>query len=51
MNDLISFFQNNWPYIVACLYGVELALAEIPAIKANSTFQLVVNVTKKLAGK
>lgn len=47
-----------WAFLVAnkvVLLGAALAISEalalIPAVKANSVFQLVVGAIKKLAGK
>lgn len=37
--------------ILAVLLGVSEALALIPQVQANSVFQLVLSVLKKLAGK
>lgn len=38
---------DNWGAIAAALLVVSEALALIPAIKANSIFQMVVNLLKK----
>lgn len=37
--------------ILAVLLGVSEALAMIPQVQANSVFQLVLGILKKLAGK
>ena len=37
--------------VVTVLLGISEALAAIPAIKANSIYQLIVNILKALAGK
>lgn len=37
--------------IFGVLFGISEALAQIPAIKANSIFGLVLSVLQKLAGK
>jgi hypothetical protein len=41
----------NHVVILAALLAVSEALALIPAVKANSIFQLAVSVIKKIAGK
>jgi hypothetical protein len=43
--------MNNLALILAVLLGISEALAMIPAIQANSIFQLILNILKKLAGK
>lgn len=45
------WLQSNWGIILAVIVGIDTALAEIPAIKANSTFQLITSFLMKLAGK
>lgn len=37
--------------VVVFLLGLSEALAQIPSIKANSIFELVFGILKKLAGK
>lgn len=37
--------------VLAVLLGVSESLALIPAIKANSIFEVVLSILKKLAGK
>lgn len=37
--------------IVTVLLGISEALAAIPAIKANSIYQLIVNILKAISGK
>ena len=39
---------NNWGAIVAALLVVSEALALIPSVKANSIFQVVLNLLKLL---
>jgi hypothetical protein len=41
----------NWIVILSALLAVSEALALIPAVKANSIFELVVGIIKKIAGK
>ena len=36
---------------VTVLFGVSEALASIPAVKANSVFQLISNLLKSISGK
>ncbi len=45
--------MNSANLVVALgvLFGVSEALALIPAVKANSVFQLVFTILQKLAGK
>lgn len=47
MNSILA----HWPIIAAALFAVSEALALIPAIKANSVFQLIYNWLKGIAGK
>lgn len=57
--DVISLGWAIWNFmqspagvgILLSLFAFEQALAQIPWIKANSTFQLLWNITAKLAGK
>lgn len=51
MSSIISFLQGNWQYIVLVLFALDQALAQIPAVESNSTFQLISNLIKSLAGK
>lgn len=41
--------QETWLIIIGAALALSEALALIPAIKANSIFQLIVNVLKGLA--
>lgn len=43
--------SNNIVLILAVALGISEALALIPQVQANSIFQLVLNILKKLAGK
>ena len=42
---------DTFTVIVVALLALSEALALIPSVKANSVFQLVVNLLKKLSGK
>ncbi len=48
MSEIIGFFTANWSYILAALFAVSEVLAQIPAIKANSVFQLLTGFLKTL---
>ena len=43
--------QENINLVLLALLAVSEVLAVMPSVKANSIFQLVVDVLKKLAGK
>lgn len=43
----MQWLKDNWPMVVTFAFALSEALAIIPAIKANSVFQLVANVLKK----
>lgn len=59
MLENIQLIWSAWDFltsptgaaIFAALWGLSEALASIPQIKANSVFQAVANIVKKLAGK
>ena len=38
---MIAFLQANWGMIATILWGLSELLAAIPAVKANSVFQLI----------
>ena len=44
----MEFFTENWELIVLALLAVSEVLAQINKVKANSVFQLIVNLLKKL---
>lgn len=43
--------MDSWLVVFVALFAVSEALALIPSVKANSVFQAVFSVLKKLAGK
>lgn len=52
MMQVIQYLQGvNWALVLGVLFAMSEALGMIPAVQANSVFQLVVGVIKKLAGK
>lgn len=42
---------QNLAIVFGVLFGVSEALAQIPAVKSNSVFELVFGILSKLAGK
>lgn len=40
----MAWLQANWGLVFAGLFALDQLLAAIPAIKANSVFQLVTNL-------
>lgn len=42
----MAWLSANWGLIVSILFGLSEVLAQIPAVKANSVFQLIVNLLK-----
>lgn len=51
MASVISFITANYGMICMVLLGISEALANIPAIKANSIFQMIVGIIQGLAPK
>lgn len=47
----MSFITDNWMVIVMALLALSEVLALIPSIKANSVFQMIVNLLKGLVPK
>ena len=47
----MAFIQENWQVIILALLAISEVLAQIPSIKANSVFQLIVNFLKGLKPK
>ena len=47
----MDIFVENWELIVLALLAISEVVAQIPSVKANSVFQMVVNGLKKLVGK
>lgn len=43
--------MDKWTVILGALFAVSEALSLIPWLKANSIFQLLANLVKKLSGK
>lgn len=48
---MVNFIIDNWAAIATVLFGISEGLAAIPAVKANSMFQMLFGLIKKLAGK
>lgn len=48
---MLAFIQANGAVILGVLLGISEALAQIPQIKANSIFELVLSLLTKLSGK
>ena len=44
----MEFITQNWELIVFALLAVSEVLAQINKVEANSVFQLIVNLLKKL---
>jgi hypothetical protein len=51
MESLIAFILANKVVLLVFLLSLSEALALVPSIKANSIFQVVVNLLKKAVGK
>lgn len=50
LNSVLSWIASHGPLILGALLALSEILAEIPGVKANSIFQLVVGfLTKKKA--
>ncbi len=47
MQEIVNFVSANWASIATVLFVLSELLAQIPSIKANSVFQLLVNLLKK----
>lgn len=47
----MEFLQDNYMMIVMALLAISEVLALVPAVQANSVFQLVVNVLKSFVPK
>jgi len=41
MAAILAWLQANWSVIMTVLFALDQALAAIPAVESNSTFQLV----------
>lgn len=48
---MLAMLQSHAALIFGVLFGVSEALAQIPQVKANSVFQLVLSVLAKLSGQ
>lgn len=48
---MIEFIIANGAIILAALLALSEVLAQIPSIKANSIFELIVGLLKKISGK
>ena len=48
---IVAWIQANGMIIIGVLFGISEALALIPAIRANSVFQLVYNALKSIKDK
>lgn len=52
MQNLINVVSGvNWALVLGVLFGISESLALIPAVNANSVFQLVYGLLKKVLGK
>ena len=47
----MAFITENWAVIVGFLLALSELLALIPKVKANSVFQLALNILKKASEK
>ena len=47
----MQFLIDNWGIIAAALLAVSEVLAQIPAVKSNSVFQLIVSGIKSISKK
>lgn len=47
----MEFLAKHLDEILLFLFGISELMASIPWIKANSVFQLITNIIKKLLGK
>ena len=47
MVGVIAWFQVNWGWMAVFIVALDNALAQIPAVEANSTFQLITGFIKK----
>lgn len=48
---MLSFLQTHYALIITVLFALDQALASIPVIESNSTFQVISNVLKWLKDK
>lgn len=46
----VAWVQAHWALIAGVVIALDTALAEIPQVQANSTFQLVTGIVKQLFG-
>ena len=46
MDAVIDFVVNNWGLIATVLFLISEILAQIPSVKSNSIFQLIVGLLK-----
>lgn len=47
----MDFIIDNWGLIATALFAVSEVIANIPAVKANSLFQMLYGLLKKVANK
>lgn len=47
--DLLTWLQTNMVWVLAFIVALDNALAQIPMLDSNSTFQLVSNWIKSIA--
>lgn len=45
----MAWLSANWAMVVLILFGISEVLAQIPSIKSNSVFQLLMGVLDSLA--
>jgi hypothetical protein len=48
---MLGITAEQWVLIVGALLAISEVLASIPSIKANSIFQIIVGLLKKVVGK
>lgn len=41
---MLAFLQQNWMLVLLAIAALDKVLAQIPSIKANSTFQLLTSI-------
>ena len=48
---MIDFIVDNWGAIATALFAISEVIANIPAVKANSLFQMLYGLLKKIVNK
>ncbi len=49
MDAIVTWVQENWAMLATVLLGISEALANVPVIKQNSIFEIVVALLKKVS--